>query len=235
MPRKARLSLPEIACHAYVRGNNHQETFRDDSDRLFFRECLRVAARERGLAIHAYVFMTNHIHLLATGSTSISLALTIQDVGRRYVRYFNARHGRSGTLWEGRFKSMLVDSESYYLNAHRYIEQNPVRARMVRASTEYIWSSHRHFAMGVPDDLVTPHSAIAGRFETLEAYREYCEEALSPEVLEAIRNSARLQLPYGSEAFCRHIGDATGLPSVPRKRGPARQGAGGEVGEELVV
>lgn len=177
---------------------------------------------------------------IASGSEARSLAPTFQDVGRRYVRYFNARHARSGTLWEGRFKSMLVDTDAYFLNTHRYIEQNPVRALMVSDPLDCAWSSHRHYAEGQPDDLVSVHAIHRAWFPEPEAFRAFALEAIPPDVLEALRAAARLQLPFGRPEFCTRIAQETGLPSLPRRPGPKpRTHEGSSKGEyrqgELVV
>ena len=130
-----------------------------DADRLFFLEALRTATRGTGVAIHAYVLMTNHVRLLATQVASGGFANAMQSVGRRYVAYFNRRHSRTGTLWEGRYHASLVASDFYLLACYRYIEQNPVRAGLARGAVDYLWSSHRFHALSRPDSLVTPHDA----------------------------------------------------------------------------
>ena len=141
MARRPRLELPGIPLHVIQRGTNRSACFVGDGDRGLYLRCLREAARRHTCAVHAYVLMSNHVHLLVTPSSIGAVAATMQDVGRRYVRLFNQIHGRSGTLWEGRYKSSLIDSESYLLTCHRYIELNPVRAGLVNHPLEYPWSS----------------------------------------------------------------------------------------------
>jgi len=128
MPRPPRLELPGVPLHVIQRGNNRAACFFGEVDRRFYLQCLAKSAARTDCAIHAYVLMTNHVHLLVTPGAPGSAAAMLQDIGRRYVRVINTIHGRTGTLWEGRFKSSLVDTERYLLTCHRYIELNPVRA-----------------------------------------------------------------------------------------------------------
>ena len=130
MPRPPRLELPGVPLHVIQRGVNRTACFFGDADRRFYLKCLGKAAAARGCAVHAYVLMTNHVHLLVTPGEAGAAGAMMQDIGRRYVRVINTVHGRTGSLWEGRFKSSLVDSEGYLLTCHRYIECNPVRAGM---------------------------------------------------------------------------------------------------------
>ena len=162
MARLPRLEIPGIPLHIVQRGNNRGFCFFGDLDRRFYLRCLVEAAGRRGCAIHAYVLMSNHVHLLVTPEEPGAAAAMLQDVGRRYVRIVNTIHGRSGTLWEGRFKSSLVDSETYLMTCHRYIELNPVRAGLVRRPEDYLWSSYRHYALSVPDRTITEHSTFLG-------------------------------------------------------------------------
>jgi putative transposase len=121
-----------------------------------------------GVRLHAYVLMTNHVHLLATGRDPWSIAKAIQGIGRQYVWYFNARYARSGTLWEGRYRATLVDADRYLLACHRYIDMNPVRAGLVAHPAEYPWSSYRHYALAIDDELVTPHPTVIELAQTRE-------------------------------------------------------------------
>ena len=137
MPRRPRLELPGIPLHITHRGVNRAATFLDDGDFHEYRYCLGDALAAHGIALHAYVLMTNHVHLLLTSPVPGQLSAAMRQLGQRYVPAFNRKHGRTGTLWEGRFKSCLVDSERYLLTVHRYIELNPVRAAMVTAAEHY--------------------------------------------------------------------------------------------------
>jgi len=148
MARLPRYVIPGQPQHIIQRGNNRQIIFAAEADYQFFRDALVEAAAKRGLAIHAYVWMTNHVHLLATPEFDDSIGKTFQSVGRRYVQYFNYSYKRSGTLWEGRYRATVVDSERYLLTLMRYIELNPVRAGMVAAPQDYPWSSYRRNALG---------------------------------------------------------------------------------------
>lgn len=148
MARPPRLEIPGVPLHVIQRGNNRAACFFGDIDRRFYLRCLAQSAVRRGCEIHAYVLMTNHVHLLVTPSEAGAVGAMLQDVGRRYVRVINTLHNRTGTLWEGRFKSSLVDTETYLLSCHRYIELNPVRAGIVTHPAAYPWSSYQHYAAG---------------------------------------------------------------------------------------
>jgi len=158
MARLARLTLPGYAHHLIQRGNNRQSIFLSTADYQLMLDLLDDSARRFGVAIHAYVLMGNHFHLLATPETAQGLSQMMQAVGRRYVRYFNATHKRSGTLWEGRYKSTLIQTERYLLACMVYIDLNPVRAGMVAQARDYPWSSHGHYAGQRTDKLITAHA-----------------------------------------------------------------------------
>ncbi|MFM6991591.1 MAG: REP-associated tyrosine transposase [Rhodoferax sp.] len=157
MARLPRLSIAGYAHHLIQRGNNRQAIFASDADRRFFLELLAEHARQWEVAVHAYVLMDNHVHLLATPSTDQGLAKMMQAVGRRYVRYFNDRQKRTGTLWEGRFKSSLIQSEQYLLACMAYIDLNPVRAGMVAQPDQYPWSSYTSHTGQRLEAWLTPH------------------------------------------------------------------------------
>ena len=160
MARPPRLDLPGVPQHVIQRGNNRAACFFGDADRRFYLKCLAEAAARRGCAVHAYVLMSNHVHLLTTPTERGAVAAMLQDLGRGYVRIINTIHGRTGTLWEGRYRSSLVDSERYLLICHRYIELNPVRAGMVSDPMEYSWSSHAHYTGTRPSKLITEHAVF---------------------------------------------------------------------------
>jgi putative transposase len=157
MARLPRLSIPGYPHHVIQRGNNRQAIFLDPADYQRMLELLEEHARQHGVAIHAYVLMGDHFHLLATPGDSDGLSRMMQAVGRRYVRYFNDAHGRSGTLWEGRFRSTLIDAQEYLLPCMTYIDLNPVRAGLVPQAQDYAWSSHGHYAGLRTDRMLTPH------------------------------------------------------------------------------
>lgn len=157
MARLPRLTLADQPHHVIQRGNNRQPIFSDRADREMLLGLVADNATRFGIALHAYVLMDNHFHLLATPSTAEGLPRWMQAIGRRYVRYFNDRHGRSGTLWEGRYKSTLIQTDRYLLACMAYIDLNPVRAGMVAEARDYPWSSHAHYAGLRHDRLLTPH------------------------------------------------------------------------------
>jgi putative transposase len=211
--------------HLVVRGNDRQDIFKSDGDRIFFHRCLVDLSKRHHVAVHAYVFMSNHVHLLATGSEANSFAKLIQGMGRRYVSYFNYLHGRTGTLWEGRFHSSLVQEERYFLACHRYIEMNPVRAGMVPLPAHHAWSSFGFNRLGRPDDLITPHSLYlsmgrtdAGRYN---AYARLFDQGMADD--EKIRDALRRCAPLGDRAFCKEIEEISGRRVLPRTRGRPRK------------
>ncbi len=228
MARPPRIDVPGVAQHIVQRGVNRCACFLDNLDREFYLASLGEAATATDSAIHAYVLMTNHVHLLATPSAEAGLSSMMQRLGRCYVRWFNNRHGRTGTLWEGRFKASLVDSESYLLTCYRYIELNPVRARMVRDPRTYPWSSVHANARDDDDPLITPHAIYLALAHTTarrrEMYNALLDNALSQEDLAAIRDHTRQGKALGSKRFQDQIALLVGRPVCyspmgrPRKR-----------------
>lgn len=199
MARQPRLDLPGIPQHIVQRGNNRLPCFLDDADRACYRQLLREALLATGCQLHAYVLMDNHVHLLATPPEQGAAGRMMQLLGRRYVGHFNARHGRTGTLWEGRYKACLVDGADYLLRCARYIDLNPVRARMTDAPAAFRWSSCAGLC-GVRDDpLLTPHAVqreLGG-----EGYGLMLGEAISDDDLAAIRAYLQQQRAYGRDDF----------------------------------
>lgn len=201
MPRRPRVVLPGHTLHVIQRGNNRAACFVDDRDRKRYLSALMcVSARER-CAIHAYVLMTNHTHLLVTAAEARGPARMMQALGCQYVRYFNDRHGRTGTLWEGRYRSSLIDSERYLLQCSRYIEMNPVRAGLVSAASDYRWSSFRSNALGRRDSLLRSHPvylALGNSDSTRrDAYRALFSIPLAPPELDAIRRATSQGVALG--------------------------------------
>jgi len=160
MPRKPRFFLPDVPVHVVQRGHSREPVFFEEGDYLTYRHWLIEAARRYDCAVHAYVLMTNHVHILAMPHYKTGISRMMQHVGRRYVPYINHSYGTRGSLWEGRFKASLVHDEEYLLTCMRYIELNPVRANMVNTPGQYRWSSYRANAQGKDDTLITPHSYI---------------------------------------------------------------------------
>ena len=160
MARLPRLSVPGYPHHIIQRGNNRQAIFASTADYMLLLALLKENAQKFGIAVHAYVLMTNHFHLLATPEQADGLPLMMQAVGRSYVRYFNDAQHRSGTLWEGRYRSTLIQTDRYLLTCMAYLDLNPVRAGLVRQAKDYEWSSHRHYIGQRADKLVTPHPLV---------------------------------------------------------------------------
>lgn len=192
MPRPPRHPHVDVPQHVIQRGNNRVRTFFCAQDRQRYLGWLRRAATECACDVHAYVLMTNHVHLLVTPREPLGIAALMQSVGRRYVRYINDRHGRTGTLWEARYRASLVSSEAYLWTCYRYIEQNPLRAGMVRQPSRYRWSSFHRNARGCADRLVVEHPLYTalgqGPDERCRAYRSLFDEPLSPAQLQEIRD-----------------------------------------------
>ena len=159
MPRRPRIKLAGMPQHIVQRGINREPCFFADEDYFSYLHWLQKAAADWHCAIHAYVLMTNHVHLLVTPETETGIAKLMQAVGRRYVQYINRSYHRTGSLWEGRYKSSLIQAETYLLTCMRYIELNPVRANMAPDPAQYRWSSYRHNGLGQTDSRITPISA----------------------------------------------------------------------------
>ena len=228
MPRQPRYPLAGIPQHVIQRGNNRQTTFYANGDYHFYLNCLREAADRHDCHIHAYVLMTNHVHLLMTPQQPGAIAKVMQSVGRRYVQYVNYLYQRSGTLWEGRYKASLVDSERYLLTCYRYIELNPVRANMVAEPADYRWSSYRAHALGRVDNLIIDHAGYTALGESAAArcavYRSHFEHVLDKDILSAIRSTLNECRVLGDERFKDQIEAAlnrsvrAGQRGRPRKR-----------------
>lgn len=205
MARQPRPVLPGIALHVVQRGNDRSACFRRESDYMLYLTHLRELADRLGCAVHAYCLMTNHVHLLLTPPTTDACAALMRNLGQRYVQRFNRVYKRTGTLWEGRFRSFLVDSAHYTLACYRYIEQNPLRAGMVPTPAMYLWSSYHVNAGLRADPLVTPHAEYLALSEDplrrQIAYRELVEGVLAQDDLDRIRDAARKGMPLGGEAF----------------------------------
>jgi putative transposase len=207
MPRRARAVLPGVALHIVQRGINRNPCFLQAGDFAAYLGFLAQFSAKFNCAVHAYCLMTNHVHLLATPSTVEACALLMKNLSQCYVQWLNHRLGRSGTLWEGRFHSCLVNSDTYVLACYRYIELNPVRAGMVAAPGQYPWSSYSSNADGVPSDLVAAHAAydaLATHPDSrARSYKELCLDAPSPLILEEIRKATRIGCVVGKRRKTR--------------------------------
>ena len=232
MARLPRLTVAGYPHHIIQRGTNRQRIVVDDIDRQRLLDLWQQHALEFGVDIHAYVIMDNHFHLLVTPQHSDSLPRMMQAVGRSYVRHFNLRHGRTGALWEGRYRSNLIESEHYLLNCMIYIELNPVRAGMVVQARDFRWSSHRHHIGLASDKLVKQHALYWELGDTPfgreAAYAARVEAGLDPKAREDLTQSAIKGWALGSQTFIQKVQKNTprrvfkeqaGRPiSNPRKR-----------------
>ena len=205
MARLPRIDLAGVAQHVIQRGNNRLPCFLDDEDRHCYLRCLLDALLRFDCELHAYVLMTNHTHLLITPRNVGAVSRLMHTFSRNYVGTFNARHGRTGTLWEGRYKACLVDSERYSLTCYRYIELNPVRAGMVEVPAAYRWSSYLANALAQANDLLAPHPAYralgSDAIARASAYRALCAQMLPEETMQEIRMYSRQQRALGSDGF----------------------------------
>ncbi len=209
MSRQPRPDLAGVTQHVVQRGNDRQPCFFTTQDQGRYLSDLAMAARRYEVAVHAYVLMTNHVHLLVTPAGAGAVARMMQCLGRHYVRYVNISYRRSGTLWEGRYKSCLVDGDRYLLACHRYIELNPVRAAMVATPVAYQWSSYKTHALGVLDPLLTPHASYRALADTdaerRSHYRALIAEALDKTEVGRIRDYLQQQRALGPGRFQRAI------------------------------
>ena len=199
--------------HVVHRGNDGMDIFREAADFEYMRHCLREARIGRGVVLNSYVLMTNHIHLLVTAEDDTGVSRFMQSAAVRYVARFNRKYGRTGTLWEGRFFSAVVMTDHYLMACHRYLDENPVRAGLVRCAADYPWSSHRYHAYGAEDDLVCAHPTILALAEAAPlrrlAYARMFMSEFPDDDLEAIRTATHKR---------RALGAAPG-PQPQRRRG----------------
>jgi putative transposase len=213
--------------HLIQRGNNRQVCFIADEDYRFYLEWLEEYADKTGCRVHAYVLMTNHAHLLVSSSDADGVGAMMKALGQRYAQYVNRTYRRSGTLWEGRFRSCLTQEEHYLLACMRYIELNPVRAGMVEHPGEYRWSSYRANAQGEKDALVQPHELYlrlgADMVTRQAAYRELFRYELEPGLVDEIRKASNGNYALGDTRFAEQIAQALGRRVQPGKAGRPRK------------
>ena len=240
MARLPRLDLPSVPQHIVQRGNDRQPCFAGPADYQHYRQELCEAAHKHGCALHAYVLMTNHVHLLVTPLASGQVARMMQSLGRGYVRYVNDRYRRTGTLWEGRYKSCPVMDNDYLLRCQRYIELNPLRARMVEDPARYRWSSHRGNTTPPADPLITPHRAWLDLGPDMptrhRAWRALVMDTVDPGETDYIRLHLQRQHLYGPDRFRQAIEAQLGRAVGPQKIGRPRRDpvALAEKGESLL-
>jgi len=223
MPRRPRVFLPGHPVHVIQRGNNRGQVFFDAAGAKQYLDWLSEAAAVHGIAVHAYVLMTNHIHLLVSPETAHSLPRAMKHVNWRYSRYVNDTQERTGSLWEGRYRASLIEADDYFFACSRYIELNPVRAGLAKAPGEYRWSSYKANAEGKADPLISPHALYTQLAAAPEgrpaAYAGLFEGAIPETTLGAIRDAINGGWPLGPERFAALVSRHAGKAVTPRKRG----------------
>ena len=213
MPRRARISIPGVPWHIIQRGNNRSACFYADEDYQVYLRHLTEQAEKYACKIHAYVMMTNHVHLLLTPDKENSAAQLMKNLGQRYVQYINRTYRRSGTLWEGRFRSCLTQTEGYVLACYRYIELNPVRAGMVNHPRDYPWSSYRINAEGKKDELITAHEEYLRldreTSNRRKVYRDLFKAHIDADIDNQIRSATNGNYVLGNQRFHDNRGQTT--------------------------
>jgi len=209
MPRKPRFFLPDIPAHIVQRGHSREPVFFEASDYYAYLGWLTEAAERYGCDIHAYVLMTNHIHILATPDSKQGISLMMQYTGRHYVPYINYTYGTTGSIWEGRYKSSLIHDEPYLLSCMRYIELNPVRANMVNNPSQYRWSSYRANAQGKASSVLTQHALYKNLGRSgqarIEAYKSLFTGHMDKEQHDVIQKAYQTGTPLGNDYFREKI------------------------------
>jgi putative transposase len=227
MPRKPRFHLPGVPVHAIQRGHNSSAVFFADLDYLEYLRCLKRAADRCGCAVHAYVLMTNHVHLLLTPEDAGATGRLFQDLGRHYVRHINQTYRRRGGLWEGRYKASIIESQTYLLACMRYIEMNPVRAAIVDHPAKYRWSSYIANAHGTSNAILTATTDYlalgAAPDERQYAYRGLFEAGVDLDELALFRGAVQTGTPLGIEKFKAEIEFALGRRVGFAQRGRPRK------------
>ncbi|MBT4573848.1 MAG: transposase [Thiotrichales bacterium] len=230
MARLKRITPAGIPQHIIQRGNNKRVCFTSNADMKAYLKWLKDFSDKYSVSIHAWVLMTNHIHILCTPKTDNGIGKMMQSLGRMYVGYFNHTYQRTGTLWEGRYKSSIIQSERYLLAVYRYIELNPVRADMVISPSEYSWSSYNFNALGIVNDLITPHQEYLALGDSASernaAYIELFKIEVDGELLNNIGGSINKGLALGSDAFIKEIEALTKVRVSSRKAGRPKKNVG---------
>lgn len=227
MPRRARLTLPNVPLHLIQRGNNRQACFFAEDDYRCYLRWLGECAERCGCRVHAYVLMTNHVHLLLSADSAVAPSALMKALGQRYVQYVNRTYRRSGTLWEGRYRSCLTQDETYLLACQRYIELNPVRAAMVAHPGDHPWSSYAANAQGGADALLQPHPLYlalgTSPTDRQAAYRELFRHHLDRGLVDEIRRATNGNFALGNEQFAKQVAEALARRVTPGKSGRPRK------------
>lgn len=223
MPRKSRIDLPSYPQHVIQRGNNKQTCFHQTADFKAYAYWLRQYSVQFDVSVHAWVFMSNHVHILCTPNKSNAISAMMQSLGRQYVRYFNDKYKRTGTLWEGRYKACIVESDAYLIQLYKYIELNPVRAKMVKEAEDYVWSSFQINALGKDSSLCVPHESYTrlghSKTQRLLEYSRLFKQDIPLKQLQQIRESTQSGLVYGSEKFITKLENVAGQALTKKKAG----------------
>ncbi len=227
MPRRPRIFVPGHPVHVIQRGNNRGQVFFGPKDAQKYLDWLKEAATEHGLAVHAYVLMSNHVHLLVSPETAHSLPRAMRDLNWRYTRHVNDAQGRTGSFWEGRYRASVIEADDYFFACSRYIELNPVRADLAQTPAAYRWSSYKANAEGKSDPVVTPHELYqmlaATQDQRPAAYQSLFEGAIPDTALGAIRDAVNGGWPLGRDGFEAFVSRHAGQPITQRRRGrPAK-------------
>ena len=227
MARKPRFTLAGYPQHIIQRGLDRQACFFTAANYRLYLDLLQESAEKYDCHVHAYVLMTNHVHMLVTPQRSLGIPFMMQRLAQRYVRQINRTYRRTGTLWEGRYKAGLVDTEHYLLTCMRYIELNPVRANMVSHPAEYAWSSYKHNGQGCPDRVIKSHPLYIQldkqQQDRCAAYREMFISHIDPDLLSEIRNTLNQELVLGSGAFKKHVETMLGRQTEEKPKGRPRK------------
>lgn len=238
MPRRPRIHLSNVPLHIVQRGHNREPCFFAEEDYHAYLHWLGEALIKEGCALHAYALMTNHVHLLLTPKQAESVPRLIIALGRRYVQYINKTYRRTGTLWDSRYKSSLIQAETYLLTCQRYIELNPVRAAMVDDPAHYRWTSYRANGLGQPSAILTPHPlymSLGGNdAERREAYRALFRSQLDKAAVDDIRLALSQSQPLGNERFYARIEKLTGQRREAKPQGRPRASSGGDAVSDKV-
>jgi len=220
MARLPRIVIPNQPLHIMHRGNNQQDIFESEED-------IQLSLLKSNCSLHAYVIMTNHLHLLITAEDKTQLAIFMQSMANRYVRYFNAKHGRTGSIWEGRFKSCLVDSDQYLFAVYKYIEMNPIKADLVTSLSDYPWSSYAHNMSGHNDELITEHALYKALGDNAQqrcdSYNNLFDTLNIEQQNDKITQATMRGEVYGNDAFHHRIEKLLSRPTILSAHGGDRK------------